>query len=219
MTHANMQRFFEENPMNHFVKRGLMMYPLGGYSDDTGTYGPFNQFVTEEQGHKIGQIIQEYEDRRNNTERIGWGEIMQDIAIFIEDANHTHNPIEKKWTTSNYPSKIPLPNEKFDENIENVILWNMMNKLEKQEFKNWRNDPNTGSHTGDGWMNPSKLCSKIFLEDNTELYVSTKFYSEPELNITEIKIDDSRPTDCQKWFWIPYDVIFENGIMVFKYDD
>ena len=26
-------------------------------------------------------------------------------------------------------------------------------------------------------------------------------------------------TDCQKWFWIPSDVIFENGIIVYKCDN
>ena len=85
MTHANMQRFFEENPMNHFVKRGLMMYPLGGYTDNTGTYDPYNQFVTEVQGYEIGQIIQEYENRHNNAEKIGEVRIMQLIESLTGD--------------------------------------------------------------------------------------------------------------------------------------
>ena len=126
---------------------------------------------------------------------------------------------EKRWTASYYLNHIPLPNGKFEENLEKVIPWNMMDELKKQGIENWRNDPDTGSHTDEGWMNPSKMCSKIFLEDKRKVYVSAKFYSEPELNITEIVIDDAEPEDCQKWFWIPSDVIFENGIMVYKYDD
>ena len=127
--------------------------------------------------------------------------------------------ISDVWTASYYLNHIPLPNGKFEENIENVILWNMMDQLKNHGIENWKNDPNTGSHTDEGWMNPSKMCSKIFVEDEREVYVSAKFYSEPELNITEIIIDDSKPEDCQKWFWIPNDVNFENGIMVYKYND
>ena len=126
---------------------------------------------------------------------------------------------EKRWTVSQYLNHLPLPNGKFEKNIEKIILWNMIDELEKHGIKNWRNDPDTGAHTDEGWMNPSKMCSKIFLEDKTELYVSAIFYSEPKLNITEIIIDDSKPAECQKWFWIPNDVTFENSIMVYKYDD
>ena len=112
----------------------------------------------------------------------------------------------------------PLPNGEFEENTEKVILWNMLDQLEKHGIENWRNDPDTGAHTDEGWMNPSKMCSKIFLEDGTGHFVSAEFYSEPELNITKIIIDDLRPADCQKWFWIPYEIKFENGIMVYKYE-
>ncbi|MCH9659094.1 hypothetical protein K0U27_10505 [archaeon] len=135
----------------------------------------------------------------------------------LDETTATH--AEKKWTASQYLNYLPLPNGKFEKNLEKIVLWNMMDELEKYRIGNWRNDPDTGAHTDEGWMNPSKMCSKIFLEDSTELYVSSKFYSEPELNITEIVIDDSKPEDCQKWFWIPNDVSFENGIMVYKYDD
>ena len=134
----------------------------------------------------------------------------------LDDAT-TH--AEKRWTASYYLNHIPLPNGKFEKNIENVILWNMMDELKKHGIENWKNDPDTGDHTDEGWMNPSKMCSKIFLDDNTTHYVSAEFYSEPELKITEIIIDDSKPEGCQKWFWIPNDVNFENGIMVYKYDN
>lgn len=76
MTHANLQKFFENNPVNPFVKRGLTMYPLGGFSDNTGTYGPFTEFVTEKQGQKMGQIMQYYEERRGNMEQVRWDEVI-----------------------------------------------------------------------------------------------------------------------------------------------
>jgi len=219
MAHANLKKFFEDNPVNSFVKRGLTMYPLGGFADNTGTYGSFTEFVTEKQGQKMGQVMQHYEERRDNMEQVSWDEIMLLVENLTDDNKQADIPIEKGWTASHYLNHMPLPNGKFEKNIEKVILWNMMDELKNHGIENWKNDPNAGSHTDEGWMNPSKMCSKIFLEGRNEVYVSAEFYSEPELNITGIIIDDSKPTDCQKWFWIPSDTNFENGIMVFKYAD
>ncbi|MCH9659115.1 hypothetical protein K0U27_10610 [archaeon] len=219
MTHANLKKFFEENPMDLFLKRGLTIYPLGGFTDNTGTYGPFTQYVTEEQGEKMGIILEWYGERRKNMEKVGWDEITQQIEILTGNVHQANTSVEKKWTASYYLNHIPLPNGKFEENLENVILWNMMDQLESRGIENWKNDLTIGTNHADRWSNPSKLCSKIFLEDEREVYVSAEFYSEPELNITEIIIDDSKPDRCQKWFWIPNDVNFENGIMVFKYND
>ena len=116
-----------------------------------------------------------------------------------------------EWTASYYPSKIPLPNGKFDDNLERVILWNMLKELETKNIQNWENDSSIGANTDEGWTNPSKLCSKILLDkdNNKELYVSAAFHTEPELNISEIIIDDLKPTSCQKWFPIPYEIRFE----------
>ena len=193
MTHASMREFFEENPMGLFLKRGLTIYPLGGFTDNTGTYGPFTQYVTEEQGEKMGMILEWYGERRKNMEKVGWDEITQQIEILTGDVHQANTAVEKKWTASYYLNHIPLPNGKFEKNIENVILWNMMDQLESHGIVNWGNDPDTGDHTDEGWMNPSKMCSKIFLDDNTTHYVSAEFYSEPELNITEIVIDVPKP--------------------------
>ena len=133
----------------------------------------------------------------------------------LDDATaHT----EKRWTASQYLNHLPLLNGEFEKNLEKVILWNMMDELEKHGIENWRNDPDINSNTDEGWMNPSKMCSKIFLEDNTEHHVSAEFYSEPELNITGIIIDNLRPEGCQKWFWIPYEIKFENGKRVYEYE-
>ena len=121
-----------------------------------------------------------------------------------------------EWTASYYLNYLPLPNGEFEKNTEKVILWNMLDELEKHGIENWRNDPDIGENTDEGWINPSKLCSKILLEekedDSKELYVSAAFYSEPELNITEIVIDDLKPTSCQKWFPIPYEIKFEDVV-------
>jgi len=118
-----------------------------------------------------------------------------------------------------YPNKRPLPNGTFDNNLENVIPWLMMQELEKQGIKNWKNDPTTSSHTDEGWLNPSKMCSSLFLDDETKLYISTSFYSEPELTVSEIIIDDSKPTNCQKWFWVPYGVDSKTGNLLYAYDE
>ena len=134
----------------------------------------------------------------------------------LDKTTATH--AEKKWTTSYYLNYLPLPNGKFEENIEKIILWNMLDELEEHGIENWRNDPGIGAYTDEGWLNPSKMCSKIFLEDDTEHYVSAEFYSEPELNITEIIIENLRPERCQKWFWIPYEIKFENGDMIYEYE-
>ena len=219
MTHANLKKFFEDNPMELFLKRGLTIYPLGGFTDNTGTYGPFTQYVTEEQGEKMGMILEEYGERRKNMEKVGWDEITRQIEILIGNTHQANTSIEKKWTASYYLNHVPLPNGEFERNIEKVILWNMMDQLESHGIENWENDLTIGTNHANEWSNPSKLCSKIFLDDSTTHYVSAEFYSKPELNITEIIIDDSKPDNCQKWFWIPNDVNFENDIMVFRYND
>ena len=150
---------------------------------------------------------------------------MNNEKIFLKYLGPLLKPADLKdvisdvWTASYYLNYIPLPNGKFEKNIENVILWNMMDQLKNRGIENWENDLTIGTNHADEWSNPSKLCSEIFLDDSTTHYVSAEFYSEPELNITEIIIDNLRPVECQKWFQIPNDVNFENGIMVFKYND
>jgi len=87
----------------------------------------------------------------------------------------------------------------------------MMKELEKHGIENWENDPSSAAHTDEGWLNPSKMCSSLFVDGETKLYISTSFYSEPELTVSEIIIDDSKPMDCQKWFWVPYGVNSKTG--------
>ena len=65
--------------MNHFINQGLTIHPLGGFTDNTGTYGPFIQFVTERQAQTMGQILQEYEQRRSSMEKMTWDEITKMI--------------------------------------------------------------------------------------------------------------------------------------------
>jgi len=124
-----------------------------------------------------------------------------------------------EWSASYYPNKRPLPNGTFDYNLENVIPWLMMQELETRGIENWKNDPSTGAHTDEGWSNPSKMCSSLFVDGETKLYISTSFYSEPELTINEIIIDDSKPLDCQKWFGIPYGVDSKTGNLLYVYDE
>jgi len=124
-----------------------------------------------------------------------------------------------EWPASYYPNKRPLPNGTFDDNLENVIPWLMMQELETRGIENWKNDPSTGAHTDEGWSNPSKMCSSLFVDGETKLYISTSFYSEPELTINEIIIDDSKPLDCQKWFGIPYGVDSKTGNLLYVYDE
>jgi len=125
--------------------------------------------------------------------------------------------IENEWTTSHYPNKRPLPNGTFDTNLENVVPWLMMQELEQRGVKNWKNDPSIGVHTDEGWSNPSKMCFSLFVDVKTKLYISSTFYSEPKLFISEIIIDDSKPTDCQKWFTVPYGVDSKTGYLLYDY--
>jgi len=127
--------------------------------------------------------------------------------------------IGREGSASYYPNKRPLPNGTFDDNLENVIPWLMMQELETHGIENWKNDPSTRAHTDEGWLNPSKMCSSLFVDGETKLYISTSFYSEPELTVSEIIIDDSKPMDCQKWFWIPYGVDSKTGNLLYGYDE
>lgn len=105
ITKANLQRFFEENPMNHFLKRGLSFYSVGSFTNDTGTYGPFNEFLTDIEGEKIGKILQVYENKRTNMEDIDWskiikwptGEISDEFSLddFIENEKSEPEPTVK----------------------------------------------------------------------------------------------------------------------------
>ena len=147
----------------------------------------------------------------------GWAaeDVIFEQKNFVASNNKT---IKNEWTASYYLNFLPLQNGEFEKNFEKVILWNMLDQLENHGIENWRNDSDTGPHTDEGWLNPSKMCSKIFLEDGTEHFVSAEFYSQPELNITKIIIDDLSPADCQKWFPIPYEIRFEDGVMVYEYE-
>lgn len=127
--------------------------------------------------------------------------------------------IKNEWTASYYPNGRLLPNGTFDTNLENVVPWLMMQELEQHGVKNWINDPSTGAHTDEGWLNPSKMCSSLLVDTKTKLYVSSTFYSEPALSVSEIIIDDSKPTGCQKWFSIPYGVDSKTGNLLYDYDE
>jgi len=140
-----------------------------------------------------------------------------DSIVNALGSNYQKSDIER--TPLYYPNKRPLPNGTFDDNLENVIPWLMMQELETQGIENWKNDPSTDAHTDEGWLNPSKMCSSLFVDGETKLYISTSFYSEPELTVSEIIIDDSKPMDCQKWFWIPYGVDSKTGNLLYVYDE
>ena len=149
--------------------------------------------------------------------------VNEDSLIFERCNNADYPPIifAEKESKSQFPSRIPLPSGEFDENLENVILWNIVNELKRNEITYWQNDPSIGTNYADGWSNPSNLCSRIFLDDMADpLYVSASFYSEPELDITEITIDKSNPVDCQKWFHIPNVIEFKNEEVahIFNFD-
>lgn len=77
ITKQNLQKFFEENPMNTFVKRGVLLASLGGYQDNTGTYGPFNQFLTDNESQIIGDILTDYENKRTNEEDIHFSDFVK----------------------------------------------------------------------------------------------------------------------------------------------
>jgi hypothetical protein len=144
------------------------------------------------------------------------------VWVFVECDSTFDNDFGNmgyEWSASYYPNKRPLPNGTFDDNLENVIPWLMMQELETRGIENWKNDPSTGAHTDEGWSNPSKMCSSLFVDGETKLYISTSFYSEPELTINEIIIDDSKPLDCQKWFGIPYGVDSKTGNLLYVYDE
>ncbi|MDH5463481.1 MAG: hypothetical protein OEW49_04150 [Nitrosopumilus sp.] len=143
----------------------------------------------------------------------------ESVTTLIERSWVNGTQIENKWTASYYPSKRPLPNGEFDVNLENVVPWLIMQELEQGGVKNWKNDPSTGAHTDEGWSNPSKMCSSLVVDVKTRLYVSSTFYSEPELFVSEIVIDDLKPTDCQKWFSVPYGVDSETGNLLYDHDE
>ena len=143
----------------------------------------------------------------------------ESIPELIERGWANGAKIENEWTTSYFPNKRSLPNGTFDTNLENVVPWLMMQELEQHGIKNWKNDLSTGPHTDEGWHNPSKMCSSLFVDVKTKLYISSTFYSEPELFISEIIIDDSRPTDCQKWFTVPYGVDSKTGYLLYDYNE
>ena len=77
ITKPNLQKFFEENPMNIFVKRGVLLTSLGGYQDNTGTYGPFNQFLTDNKSQIIGDILTYYENKRTNEEDVHFSDFVK----------------------------------------------------------------------------------------------------------------------------------------------
>ncbi|BDQ30517.1 hypothetical protein [Nitrosopumilus zosterae] len=77
ITKPNLQKFFEENPMNIFVKRGVLLTSLGGYQDNTGTYGPFNQFLTDNESQIAGDILTYYENKRTNGEDVHFSDFVK----------------------------------------------------------------------------------------------------------------------------------------------
>ncbi|MCV0391954.1 MAG: hypothetical protein K5790_01525 [Nitrosopumilus sp.] len=77
ITKSNLQKFFEENPMNLFVKRGVLMTSLGGYQDNIGTYGPFNQFLTDNESQIIGDALTYYENKRTNGEDVHFDDFVK----------------------------------------------------------------------------------------------------------------------------------------------
>ena len=77
ITKKDLQKFFEDEPMNSFTKRGVLLISLGGYKDNTGTYGPYNQFLSEQEGRQIGEILQYYQDKRSNQEMIEWRDFVE----------------------------------------------------------------------------------------------------------------------------------------------
>lgn len=76
MTKPNLEKFFEV-PMNAFAKRGILMMSLGGYADERGTHGPFNDFLTENEALKIGRVLEYYESKRASNEDTNWKKIIQ----------------------------------------------------------------------------------------------------------------------------------------------
>jgi hypothetical protein len=76
ITKDNLRKFFEDDPLNHFLKRGLSIASVGGFVDDSGTHGPFNE-LPEEQEQRIGKLLEEYEKRRMSGQNVEWGEIAQ----------------------------------------------------------------------------------------------------------------------------------------------
>ncbi|MCV0409619.1 hypothetical protein [Nitrosopumilus sp.] len=110
ITKPHLQKFFEENPMNLFVKRGVLLTSLGGYHDNTGTNGPFNQFLTDKESQIIGDALNYYENKRTNGENVHFNDFVKwptgkinesflqkskllDIAS-IEDNRITLNPTD-----------------------------------------------------------------------------------------------------------------------------
>ena len=77
ITKPNLQKFFEENPMNLFVKRGVLLTSLGGYQDNTGTYGPFNQFLTDNESKIMGDVLNYYENKRINGESVHFSDFVK----------------------------------------------------------------------------------------------------------------------------------------------
>lgn len=58
------------------------------------------------------------------------------------------------------------------------------------------------SQTGEGWRDPTRLCSTLVFPNGTEFYASATFHPEP-LNVTGIFTDLEKPKDCQKHFDLP----------------
>lgn len=57
MTKQNMKEFFEKNPPSIVIKNGLSVFPLGGFKNNTGTYGPFNQFLSDAQLQELKKMF------------------------------------------------------------------------------------------------------------------------------------------------------------------
>ena len=71
---SDLQRFFEDEPMNLFAKHGILFTSVGRYSDESGTHGPFNQFQEDK---IIGKILEHYENKRKNMEEIQWSDFVE----------------------------------------------------------------------------------------------------------------------------------------------
>lgn len=120
--------------------------------------------------------------------------------------------VERGWATTKIiahasmisdelPNKRLLPNGEIDERIESIVPWLIMQELEIQGIVHWKNDPDlSGANTDEGWKNPSKICSRILLDEEYSdmMYVSAIFYSEPKLSVLRIVTDSTEPKNCQK---------------------
>ena len=57
ITKINLKKFFDENQLSTLSKQGISIYSLGGFTDNTGTYGPFNKFLNNEELQQIGKLM------------------------------------------------------------------------------------------------------------------------------------------------------------------